>query len=73
MAFSPRSLLRGASFFLTTGGEHVQAEEKKDQDIQPDLGAYKEEILPVNKSRLTWQRDLYFLEQPSAGMKWSST
>jgi len=38
-----------------------QAEEKKDQDIQPDLGAYKEEILPVNKSRLTWQRDLYFL------------
>ncbi len=44
-----------------------QTEDKKDQDIQPDLGAYKEEILPVNKSRLTWQRDLYFLGTTQRG------
>jgi hypothetical protein len=44
-----------------------QAEDKKDQAIQPDLGAYKEEILPVNKSRLTWQRDLYFLGTTQRG------
>jgi len=42
-------------------------EDKKDQGIQPELGGYKEEILPVNKSRLTWQRDLYFLGTTQRG------
>ena len=45
----------------------AQTEDRKEQDIQPDLGAYKEEILPVNKSRLTWQRDLYFLGTTQRG------
>ena len=44
-----------------------QAEDKKDQGIPPELGGYKEEILPVNKSRLTWQRDLYFLGTTQRG------
>jgi putative redox protein len=44
-----------------------QAEDKKDQGTQPELGGYKEEILPVNKSRLTWQRDLYFLGTTQRG------
>jgi putative redox protein len=44
-----------------------QAEDKKDQEIQLELGGYKEEILPVNKSRLTWQRDLYFLGTTQRG------
>ena len=44
-----------------------QAEDKKDQEIQPELSGYKEEILPVNKSRVTWQRDLYFLGTTQRG------
>jgi len=34
---------------------------------EPDLKGYKEEILPVNKSRLTLQRDLYFLGTTQRG------
>ena len=45
----------------------TQAEDNKTQGIQPELGGYKEEILPVNKSRLTWQRDLYFLGTTQRG------
>ena len=44
-----------------------QREERKDADMEPELDAYKAEILPVNKSRLTWQRDLYFLGTTQRG------
>jgi putative redox protein len=44
-----------------------QAGDNKDQENQPKLVGYKEEILPVNKSRLTWQRDLYFLGTTQRG------
>jgi len=46
-----------------------QAEDLKEQDqvIRPELQGYKEQILPVNKSRLTWQRDLYFLGTTQRG------
>ena len=45
----------------------TQAGDNRDQETKPDLGGYKEEILPVNKSRLTWQRDLYFLGTTQRG------
>jgi len=41
--------------------------ETKEHEIQPELGGYKAEILPVNKSRLTWQRDLYFMGTTQRG------
>ncbi len=44
-----------------------QTEDTKGQESQLELGGYKEEILPVNKSRLTWQRDLYFLGTTQRG------
>jgi len=44
-----------------------QTDDAKDQKIQPELVGYKEEILPVNKSRLTWQRDLCFLGTTQRG------
>ena len=34
--------------------------EVKGQGTEEDLKGYKEEILPVNKARLTLERDLYF-------------
>lgn len=33
----------------------------------PELGGYKEKILPVNKGRITLQRDLYFLGTTQRG------
>ena len=44
-----------------------QREDRKDADMEPELDAYKAEILPVNKSRLTWQRDLYFVGTTQRG------
>jgi putative redox protein len=44
-----------------------QREDQKAADTQPELDGYKAEILPVNKSRLTWQRDLYFLGTTQRG------
>ena len=38
-----------------------QVDEEKDQNTKPELKRYKEEILPVNKARLTLERDLYFI------------
>lgn len=35
--------------------------------IEPDLQGYKNKILPVNKARLTLQRDLYFLGTTQRG------
>ena len=40
---------------------------KKDQDVKPDLKGYKDEILPVNKARLTLERDLYFIGTTQRG------
>jgi len=44
-----------------------QTNETKDHEMQPELGGYKADILPVNKSRLTWQRDLYFMGTTQRG------
>lgn len=44
-----------------------QTHETKDHEMQPELGGYKADILPVNKSRLTWQRDLYFMGTTQRG------
>ena len=44
-----------------------QREDRKDADMEPELDAYKAEILPVNKSRLMWQRDLYFVVTTQRG------
>jgi putative redox protein len=44
-----------------------QREDQKAADMEPELDAYKAEILPVNKSRLTWQRDLYFVGTTQRG------
>ena len=44
-----------------------RSDDRKDHDIQPELVGYKEEIFPVNKSRLTWQRDLCFLGTTQRG------
>jgi putative redox protein len=44
-----------------------QGDDRMGQEIQPELQGYKEQILPVNKSRLTWQRDLYFLGTTQRG------
>ena len=38
----------------------TQVGEEKGPNTEPDLKEYKEEILPVNKARLTLERDLYF-------------
>ena len=40
---------------------------EKNQGREPMLDGYKEQILPVNKSRLTLQRDLYFLGMTQRG------
>ena len=41
--------------------------EETDQHTEPDLKEYKEEILPVNKARLTLERDLYFIGTTQRG------
>jgi putative redox protein len=41
--------------------------EEKDQITDPELSGYKEQILPVNKARLTLQRDLYFVGTTQRG------
>ena len=41
--------------------------EEKNQSVEPALDGYKDEILPVNKARLTLQRDLYFLGMTQRG------
>lgn len=46
---------------------HAEDVRHQDQEIRPELQGYKEQILPVNKSRLTWQRDLYFLGTTQRG------
>ena len=40
---------------------------KNDQEPEPELSGYKDQILPVNKSRLTLQRDLYFVGTTQRG------
>jgi uncharacterized OsmC-like protein len=41
--------------------------QKKNQSAEPELNEYKKEILPVNKARLTLQRDLYFVGMTQRG------
>jgi putative redox protein len=41
--------------------------EGKEQITDPELSGYKEQILPVNKARLTLQRDLYFIGMTQRG------
>ena len=45
----------------------TRVEGEKDQDVKPDLTGYKKEILPVNKARLTLERDLYFIGTTQRG------
>jgi putative redox protein len=49
--------------------EEIMSElsEEKDQANDPELSNYKGQILPVNKSRLTLQRDLYFVGTTQRG------
>ena len=44
-----------------------QVDEEKDQGTEPELNGYKDEILPVNKARLTLERDLYFIGTTQRG------
>ncbi len=44
-----------------------QAGEAKGQNTEADLEEYKKEILPVNKARLTLERDLYFMGTTQRG------
>jgi len=41
--------------------------EDKGQNTETDLKGYKKEILPVNKARLTLERDLYFIGTTQRG------
>ena len=41
--------------------------EEKNQNAEPALDDYKTQILPVNKARLTLERDLYFLGMTQRG------
>ncbi len=41
--------------------------QEKKQSAEPGLDEYKKEILPVNKARLTLQRDLYFVGMTQRG------
>jgi uncharacterized OsmC-like protein len=45
----------------------TELREEKDRAMDPELSGYKEQILPVNKARLTLQRDLYFLGTTQRG------
>lgn len=44
-----------------------QVDEAKGQNMEADLKEWKKEILPVNKSRLTLERDLYFIGTTQRG------
>lgn len=44
-----------------------ESENAGNHDQAPDLNGYKEQILPVNKGRVTLQRDLYFLATTQRG------
>ena len=44
-----------------------ETEKEKVREEAPDLGGYKQKILPVNKGRITLQRDLYFLGTTQRG------
>ena len=44
-----------------------KVDEEKDQGTEPELNGYKDEILPVNKARLTLERDLYFIGTTQRG------
>ena len=45
----------------------TQVGEEKGQNMEEDLEEYKKEILPVNKARLTLERDLYFMGTTQRG------
>lgn len=45
----------------------TQVGEEKGQKAEADLDEYKKEILPVNKARLTLERDLYFMGTTQRG------
>ena len=45
----------------------TQVGEAKGQTTEADLDEYKKEILPVNKARLTLERDLYFMGTTQRG------
>ena len=44
-----------------------ESTEEKEELMDPQLSGYKDKILPVNKSRLTLQRDLYFVGTTQRG------
>jgi putative redox protein len=44
-----------------------ESSDEREQLMDPELSAYKDQILPVNKSRLTLQRDLYFVGTTQRG------
>ena len=44
-----------------------QVGEEKGQNMEADLKEWKKEILPVNKARLTLERDLYFIGTTQRG------
>lgn len=43
------------------------SDQGNDQGVEPELNGYKDEILPVNKARLTLERDLYFIGTTQRG------
>ncbi|MBW1720941.1 MAG: OsmC family protein [Deltaproteobacteria bacterium] len=45
----------------------IEMNKEKDSEIQPELEGYKKKILPVNKSRLRLERDLYFIGMTQRG------
>jgi putative redox protein len=45
----------------------TELREERDRVTDPELSGYKEQILPVNKARLTLQRDLYFVGTTQRG------
>ncbi len=44
-----------------------EVHEEKNQNIESALKQYKKEILPVNKARVTLERDLYFIGATQRG------
>ncbi|MBN1103353.1 MAG: OsmC family protein [Deltaproteobacteria bacterium] len=45
----------------------AETEKSGNHEQSPDLNEYKKEILPVNKGRVTLQRDLYFVGTTQRG------
>ena len=45
----------------------TERHQEKGRNTEPDLTGYKDEILPVNKARLTLERDLYFIGTTQRG------